>query len=244
MEFLPTATDLGLMSLIIVVAFVIRGIVGFGSGLIAIPFLALFNPLQVAVILIAILDYLASLTHGIHGRQIIQWRLILPMLPLNILGVLLAVYIFHTADFALLIKILGGLIFLYAIYYLGGYKPRQHQNRLWGIPAGLLGSLVGTLFGTGGPFYVIYLQLQGLDKSTFRATFASIFLIDGCLRITSYFMSGLISMQIISLLLVAIPVMFIALYIGEHIHTNISQKKFQRLIGILLLVSSITLLSH
>jgi uncharacterized membrane protein YfcA len=144
----------------------------------------------------------------------------------------------------MLIKVLAGLIFVYSIYYLAGYKPRQHKNRLWGIPAGLLGSLVGTLFGTGGPFYVIYLQLQGLNKSVFRATFASIFLLDGCLRITSYFISGLITMRVISLLLVAIPVMFIALYIGEHIHTNISQQHFQRLIGILLLVSSITLLSH
>ena len=43
--------------------------------------------------------------------------------------------------------------------------------------------LVGTLFGTGGPFYVIYLNLRGLDRSVFRATFAMNFLIDGGVRL-------------------------------------------------------------
>ena len=65
---------------------------------------------------------------------------------------------------------------------------------------------------------------------------------DGFLRISSYFLSGFVSMKVVSLLVLAIPVMFVSLYIGEHMHTNISQRNFQRLIGGLLIVSSITLL--
>ena len=134
------------------------------------------------------------------------------------------------------------LLFIYALYYLLGLKPKQHASKVWAIPTGVLGSLVGTLFGTGGPFYVIYLQLQGVDKSVFRSTIASVFLVDGFLRISSYFLSGFVSMKVVSLLVLAIPVMFVSLYIGEHMHTNISQRNFQRLIGGLLIVSSITLL--
>ena len=241
MEFITLTQEHVLIFLIIVAAYTIRGVVGFGSGLIAIPFLVLFLPLQVAVILIALLDYLASLTHGVQGRQGIAWRLVWPLLPFNIIGVLLAVYIFQKADFVLLVKILAVLIFIYAIYYLLGLKPKAHTSRTWAAPAGILGSMIGTLFGTGGPFYVIYLQLQGLDKSTFRATFASIFLIDGMLRISSYFFSGLITHHILTLFVISLPVMLLSLYIGEHIHTNLSQRTFQRVIGLLLLLSSMTL---
>jgi len=49
--------------------------------------------------------------------------------------------------------------------------------------AGCLGGLLGTLFGTGGPFYAINLNLRGLARSAFRATFALNFLIDGGVRL-------------------------------------------------------------
>ena len=244
MDFLPLSSELIFTLIIVAFAYAIRGVVGFGSGLIAIPFLVIFLPLQVAVILIALLDYVSSLTHGFHGRAHIQWHLVWPLIPFNIIGVLLAVYIFQNTDFDILIKILAILIFIYAIYYLLGITLKKHAGISWAAPSGILGSMVGTLFGTGGPFYVIYLQLQGVDKSVFRATFASIFLIDGCLRIGSYFFSGLVSIQIVTDFVIALPVMFISLYIGQHIHTSITHRNFQRLIGVLLVISSITLFMH
>ena len=244
MDFLPLSNEMILTLIIVALAYIIRGVVGFGSGLIAIPFLVIFLPLQVAVILIALLDYASSLTHSLHGRAHIKWSLVWPLIPFNVIGVLLAVYIFQNTDFDILIKILAILLFTYAIYYLLGINLKKHAGISWAAPSGILGSMIGTLFGTGGPFYVIYLQLQGVDKSVFRATFASIFLIDGCLRISSYLFSGLISMQILTEFIVTLPIMFISLYVGEHIHTNISPRNFQRLIGALLVISSITLFRH
>jgi hypothetical protein len=35
---------------------------------------------------------------------------------------------------------------------------------------GFPGGLVGPLFGTGGPFYVIYVKVRELDRTMFRAT--------------------------------------------------------------------------
>lgn len=244
MDLLPLSTEITLTLVILSIAYILRGVVGFGSGLIAIPFLVLLLPLQVAVVLIALLDYISSLTHGFHGRHHIKWSLIWPIIPFNIIGVLLAVLIFQNTDIEVLIKLLAVLIFIYAIYYLIGIKLKQHTGKIWAAPAGILGSMIGTLFSTGGPFYVIYLQLQGLNKSVFRATFASIFLIDGCLRIGSYFFSDLITNEVLTIFIIALPIMFISLYVGQHIHTRISQLNFQRIIGVLLVISSITLFNH
>ena len=41
---------------------------------------------------------------------------------------------------------------------------------------------------------------------------------------------------------VSLPMMAIGLYIGGHIHTNISQRTFQIAVSILLLISGISLL--
>ena len=79
---------------------------------------------------------------------------------------------------SLLARLLGGFVIAYAIYQMLPL-PELRGSRVAASYCGLLGGLVGTLFGTGGPFYVIYLNLRGLDRAVFRATFAMNFLIDG-----------------------------------------------------------------
>jgi len=237
-----TTLQLGLAALIIVVAFFVRGIAGFGSGLIAIPLLAQMLPLSVVVPLVGLLDYLASTSHGIKHRQAIVWRDILPLLPFTFAGVVSALYLFHTVDADLLRKALGAFIVLYAFYTLFSSGPGFHGRRWWAIPAGAFGGLIGTLFGTGGPFYVIYFRLRQLDKTAFRATIATLFLIDGSSRITGYFFSGFYSGETMYLLAAALPIMVVGMYLGGHVHTNISQQGFQRAIGILLVGSGMALL--
>ncbi len=237
-----SAVQLGLAALIIIVAFFVRGIAGFGSGLIAIPLLAQMLPLSMVVPLVGLLDYLASTSHGVKHRQAIVWRDLLPLLPFTFTGVLTALYLFHTLDGDLLRKALGAFIVLYAFYTLFSSGPGSHGRRWWAILAGAFGGLIGTLFGTGGPFYVIYFRLRQLDKTAFRATIATLFLIDGGSRIVGYLFSGFYSGETMYLLAAALPIMIIGMYLGGHVHTTISQQNFQRAIGLLLVVSGMALL--
>ena len=115
-------------------------------------------------------------------------------------------------------------------------KPAQHSpGLLSGFP------FIGTLFGTGGPFYIIYFRLRGLDKSELRATFAATFLLDGSVRLLGYVASGFFTREFLIAVLAALPVMAVALYVGGHIHTRISLRLFQRAISVLLVVSGVAL---
>lgn len=198
-------------------------------------------PLSITVPLIILLDYVAALGHGLHNRPAIKWRELYPLLPFTLLGVLSAIYVLKTIDLNILSTTLGWLILIYAIYSLSNYTPHKGHSRVWAVPAGYFGGLIGTLFGTGGPFYVIYLKLRGHDKQTFRATIAAIFLIDGGIRITAYLISDLLSLQHLMMGVYALPIMIIAMYIGGHIHTNLSPANFQRAISLLLIGGGIVL---
>jgi uncharacterized protein len=101
---------------------------------------------------------------------------------------------------------------------------------------------VGTLFGTGGPFYVIYLRLRDLDKSAFRATFATNFLIDGGIRLIAYTVMGLYGQTTLLAVALALPVAAVALLAGGRIQTGLSQPTFMRLISVLLLASGVALI--
>ena len=223
-------------------AYFVRGVAGFGSGLIAIPLLLLWFPLPLAVPLVVALDYLASAGQGIKERQAICWTEIWPLLPFAVLGVVAALYLLQSVDTRLLLKAMAAFIIFYALYSLSGKAPEGAHSRWWAISAGGLGGLIGTAFGTGGPFYVAYLQMRKLDKSQFRATFAAIFLLDGANRLAGYFLTGILTLEFLKTLAMALPVMLVGIYLGGKVHTTISQEAFRRGIGILLLCSGGALL--
>ena len=111
-----------------------------------------------------------------------------------VVGVVVGLWLLYAVSTALLAKILGGFVIAYAIYQMLPL-PELRGSRVAASYCGLLGGLVGTLFGTGGPFYVIYLNLRGLDRSVFRATFAMNFLIDGGVRLAAFVAAGLYHRQ-------------------------------------------------
>ena len=228
--------------IILIVAYTFRGVTGFGSGLISIPLLALFLPLTFVVPFISILDISASLIHSIHTRQHVAWKVIFRAIPFAILGVTFALFILKSVNTLILVKALGLFIILFAIYSLISPTLKKNDSAIWPIFAGFFGSLIGTLFGTGGPFYVFYFQLQQLDKTVFRATCAAVFLIDGLIRAAGFTLSGFYTSTVLLNIAYALPIMFIAMYIGEHLHTNISKRSFQKAIGIFLIFSGFALL--
>src|SRR5260370_669757 len=101
-----------------------------------------------------------------------------------VVGVLAGLWVLAVMSTAILARILGAFVIVYAIYQMLPL-PELRGSRAAASYCGLLGGLVGTLFGTGGPFYVIYLNLRGLERLAFRATFAMNFLIDGGERLAA-----------------------------------------------------------
>ena len=90
--------DYTLILFIILSAYFIRGITGFGSGLIAVPLLALSNPLQFAVPLVLALDFTASFILGGASKKQADWSEIKALLPFGLVGVSMQA-MFHNAAF-------------------------------------------------------------------------------------------------------------------------------------------------
>jgi hypothetical protein len=227
---------------VIFAAYVIRGIAGFGSGLIAVPLLSLAAPVPVVVPFVVTLDYIGSAGQGLKNLGQVGWRAQLLLVPLMLVGLGLGLFLLRTIPPALLPRTLGAFIIVVALSQWWLPVPRLAGSRALAAVGGVLGGLVGTLFGTGGPFYVLYLRLCDLDKSAFRATFATNFLIDGGIRLVAYAVMGLYGRTTLIAVALALPVAAVALLAGGRIHTGLSQPGFLRLLSLLLLASGVALL--
>ncbi len=228
-------------AIVIFAAYFVRGIAGFGSALVAVPLLAMVLPLPLVVPIIVLLDYVGSLTHGIRNFHHIRWRELLPLIPFTALGVGIALYLLKTLQPGTLTTALGIFVITYAAYSLTPLPP-LHGSRLWAAPLGFMGGLVGTVFGTGGPFTVIYLSLRDLDKTAFRGTIATIFILDGGLRLAGFTSAGFYDADKLWIALLALPLVAAGLYAGGHVHTNLSRVAFVRIVSLILLGSGTGLL--
>jgi uncharacterized membrane protein YfcA len=227
---------------IILGAYFIRGITGFGSGLIAVPLLALILPLQTVVPLVLVLDLCASLIMSHRARAHVQWAEIIPLLPTSLLGIIVGATLLVNLPRAPLLTALALFVILFALRYLFNIHGDKRVSRNWSVPAGLSGGLIGALFGTGGPPYVIYLTHRIKDKSRLRATLSGLFMLDGLFRVITFLIAGLLGTHLLPLLLASAPVVFLALSLGHRVHIGISDRQMLKLIGTLLLVSGGSLL--
>ena len=227
--------------LVVLLAYWVRGMAGFGSGLIAVPLLTLMWPVTIVVPIVVALDYLGSASQGVGNVARVAWHEQLALIPFMIVGVAGGLWVLSAVPTALLARILGGFVIAYAIYQMLPL-PEPRGSRAAATYCGFLGGLVGTLFGTGGPFYVIYLNQRGLDRTVFRATFAMNFLIDGGVRLAAFVAAGLYNRQALGYLLAAAPIAGAGLYVGGRIQTGLSQRAFQIVIRVLLLASGLALL--
>lgn len=238
-----TPEQIAATAAILLAAYLIRGITGFGSGLVAVPLLALFMPLQFVVPLVLLLDFTASLViGGLHFKRV-KWDELGILIPFGVVGVVLGTSLLVKLPPEPMLIALAAFVFIFAVRSLFNIHGDKPASRGWAVPAALTGGTVGALFGTGGPPYVIYLSHRIRDKSDLRATFSALFFFEGLTRIVSFLVAGLLlTAQVWIAYIVALPLVLGALYLGGHMHVSLRQEQMTRLVGMLLLVSSISLL--
>ncbi|MCB1742657.1 MAG: sulfite exporter TauE/SafE family protein [Gammaproteobacteria bacterium] len=234
-------TELLAAAVIVFCAYLVRGLAGFGSGLVAVPTLATFSPLSAVVPMVVFLDYLGSALQGLGNREHVHWRELAWLFPFSMIGIYVGLRVLDGVDADLLRRMLGGFVLCFSVYQLITL-PRFEASRLVALPLGFLGGLVGTLFGTGGPFFIIFFGVRGLDRQSLRASFACWFLIDGLFRLAGYLYFGYFNGAMVTRLAAAVPVMLLGLYVGGRIHARLSEVTFKRLISVLLIASGLILL--
>lgn len=223
-------------------AYFIRGISGFGSGLVAVPLLALVFPLPLVVPFILLLDFIASLTLGGLNLKLVRWDEVKPLVPFGVIGVVLGTTLLVNLPKTPLLIGLGVFVLVFAVRSLLNLHGEKPVSRWWALPASLTGGTVGGLFGTGGPPYVIYLAHRLKEKGQLRATLSGVFFLEGLFRIISFTTAGLLlNATVWQSFFLGLPIALAALYGGSHVHTGLSQSQVTRLIGALLLLSSLSL---
>ena len=234
-----------LAALVVLCAFFIFGVSGFGSSIVAVPLLVQIYPLKVVVPMMVIIDICASLyvgrrSSGDANTQELKW-----LFPFSLIGMVLGIFLLIRAPSEPLLLILGIFAAINGIRILvqRNVEFRDPINRWWALPFGFFGGVFTALFATGGPVYVSYLGLRINNPKVLRATMAFAIFILAFLRLTLMLVTGLIlSWEVIGLAVCLMPVTFLGMWAGSHIHTKLSNASMRIAYGSILFFSGLMLL--
>ena len=234
-----------LAALVVLCAFFIFGVSGFGSSIVAVPLLVQIYPLKVVVPMMVIIDICASLyvgrrSSGDANTQELKW-----LFPFSLIGMVLGIFLLIRAPSEPLLLILGIFAAINGIRILvqRNVEFRDPINRWWAVPFGFFGGVFTALFATGGPVYVSYLGLRINNPKVLRATMAFAIFILAFLRLTLMLVTGLIlSWEVIGLAVCLMPVTFLGMWAGSHIHTKLSNTSMRIAYGSILFFSGLMLL--
>jgi uncharacterized membrane protein YfcA len=231
-----------LAPLIVFVAYVVFGISGFGSTLIAVPLLAHILPLKFVVPFFVILDCIGALNMGLRLRAEVMRTELLLLLPFMALGVIAGVYLLVQVSPELLLGGLGLFVLFFGVSYVVKRGKGFPLPRWAAAPIGSFGGATSAVFGIGGPIYVFFLSGRGGGPDQIRATMPMIFMFTTVARILLFIVAGLYSPATLLAALALLPVMALGVWTGHHLHLNLSRDTVIRVMGGLLVFSGISLL--
>lgn len=227
-------------------AFVVRGVSGFGAGMVAIPLLVFVIPIHAAVPAMGLLVFLLFVFLSIRDRHDVVVDELKRLVPPTLVGVAAGALVFKSLDGALLLKLLGAFIICFAAYTLAVQHfglPQVRCSPRWALPVGFAGAAVDTMFGGGGgTLVVVYMHMRGIGRAQFRATVAALWFFEMIARIGGYALSGYYTLSTLILAALLLPVMLAGTYVGERIGDRLSQRTFSRALAAMLVLSGLSLL--
>jgi uncharacterized membrane protein YfcA len=231
----------------LIVAGLLKGTIGVGMPVVALPLLSLFIDIKSATMLLSMPLIFSNLPQALEGgktgRCLMQLRpVFLGMIP----GLFLGVRLLLALD-ANVAKIIAGLV-LMGVAGVTLLAPKLQIQSRWilptGITLGFFGGILGGIAAMAGPLVFIFLLAKGLRGKAFTKE-ASLYLVvsSGLLAILLT-ASRQFSWLDVSVSMAAILPIVLGMYVGQYMRDKIAPETFKKLVLIAVIAAGADLLRH
>jgi uncharacterized membrane protein YfcA len=234
------------LGVFILLAYTLEAITGFGSILIALSLGILVLPMDVVLPILVALNIPMSATIAFKNRQSINTQLLFKIiLPGMLIGTLAGYFMKPYLNEDILKIIFGMLVIwfssreLWRMHHKFVDTPRPAwMTRVITLSAGITHGL----FASGGPLLVYAVAGTKIDKSAFRATMVVVWFTMNTLLCIAFLFDGRMQ-PLLGNIAMYLPLLFIAVKLGNYLHHKLDEKHFKKGIYYLLLLTGILLIA-
>lgn len=236
---------LGSITIAVFLGGMTKGALGIGMPLLAMPVIALFMSVPEALTVLSLPILITNLWQALQGGHIKPIvRRFWPLAIALAIGIGVGAQALVLFEQRVLYIVMGLVVVVQPVMRM--LKPDFHfshqTQKVVGPVFALVSGVIGGMTGFFGPLLVVYLATLGLYKDHFTAAVSMMFVVGGLSL--SIFLARLGFMKGPELM-VSLAALFPAMtgiYVGQLIRSRISQKQFEKGLGVFLLLLGISLL--
>ena len=237
-----------LFYLTILLTHIIQGVTGFAGTLLAMPFSIMLVGVGTAVPVLNGLGLASGIYVFLGNRDKVVWKeikqVLIYMIPFMLLGVFIRESLMGNER--ILYYILGVIVLIFAFKGIAELFFVPQDTEKTSAPAFMrviliLSGIVHGMFVCGGPLLVVYMADKLKDKGEFRATISTVWMILNGILQAVQIASGDWTQDRLIILLIALPVLFLSMFIGSILYKRMSQRVFMIITYVLLVISGISL---
>ncbi|MFP1630924.1 TSUP family transporter [Zhengella sp. ZM62] len=238
------ALDVTLAAVLVtlLLAGLVRGFSGFGTGMVAIPVLAATHDPVTAVVVVAIVDSLPQLPAALPVLKYARWREVLPLAAGAILLLPAGLAVLRMGDplvlrWVICLSVLAGLAALASGWrYLGPRPP------LLSAGVGAVSGFLGGIAGIPGPPPVLYWMASPEPQGVIRANLMALLLLLEIATLANVVLGGMVTGERFLLGLAGAPVYLAGIIAGRALFPLASAATYRRLAFAVILFAVITAL--
>lgn len=212
-----------------------RSTFGFGDSVVSMPLLALLPiPFSDAVALVGLVGFTVALLSVFSSwkhldKNVLKWLSIA-----TVIGIPFGLFLVRFVNQYWINLALGTLLVLYAIHTLSSSPQRlarmhsHFQKKSATLPFGFLSGMLGSAYNMNGIPIVLYGTMRNWAPNAFKDNLQAHFLISSSLIIFSHFLSGFWSRELGIYYLFALPVIVLAILIGNFLYSKIDTERFRK----------------
>lgn len=233
-----------LVLLVIGVAAVVKGAIGFGFPLVATPLIASILDARTSVLVLSLASLFGNIGMAVRGGG--SWptsRRLAPMLVGLVAGTVGGALLLASLDAATLGLVVGLAAMAFAT--VATAKPNlavpANLERFLAFPMGLAGGLLGGSTSIFAPPIVSYVHALHLTKREFVFFVSLLYTFGGVTQVASYFRLGLYEPPVVLLALATCLPNAVGLWIGTRLQDRIDALLFRRLVLVVIALTGLNL---
>ena len=209
---------------------------GFGLGLISMPLLALIVDIKTATPLIAIVAITTAVFIFSGNWREVDFKSIWKIIVASVVGIPIGLFFLKGTGDSIMKAVLALMIILFSLHSLLGRIKITLKAEWPAYIFGFLSGILGGAYNMGGPPLIIYGTMKKWPPSNFRAIMYSFFLPAGVFVVSSHYLAGLITEQVMHYYILSIPILIFTTVVGGILNRRIPTEKFHGVIHVFLLL--------
>lgn len=225
---------LGLGSLFVFLAAIVRGYSGFGFSLLVITSLSLLMPPQTFIPAVFMLEIAASL-HLLPGIwKDIHWRSLAPLIIGCVIGTPLGVWLLANVPAPPMQIALAIFVLVVTLLMGRGFVLKAMPGTAASGGVGIASGLFNGAFGIGGPPVILFYFASPAGNVAGRASLIAFFLMTDLIGLAFMSREALIGWNSVTLALIFLPALVIGIWVGARSFKSADPQVFRKWVLVLL----------